>query len=337
MGKKILQNTILFIAILAFVVGFKTIFGEENTLVGVTVIMSVLILMTVDLTKNSWKSFWVLVIVNVLLGFFSYITNYNMWIGIVIDFITIGSIGYFLSYNLNKILIVPFGLQYLFMLYKPVYGRVFAYRIAGLIAGAAFIMIVQLIVHRKKKIEEAPKSDILTFDERDNQYENVKVFGRNFSVQKVRARYAIRVGMITALTIFAVDYFNLENGKWIVYTLFSLTELYSENCKIKSRQRLQGTIIGAVIILVVFMFVKSTALRGLMILLFGYLNSYAENYRDKMICTTISAVASVALVEGTLITVAERLIYVGIGIILALLVNRFVLHTSKESYGTSEE
>lgn len=329
MGKKIWKNTITFFAILFFIVCFKSIFGEENTLVGVTVIMSVLILMTVDLTKNPWKSFWVLLIVNVLLGIFSYITNYNMWLGIIIDFVTIGGIGYFLSYNLNKILIVPFGLQYLFMLYKPVAGKVFAYRIAGLIAGAAFIMIVQFMIHRKKKIEEPPKSDILAFDERENQYENVKIFGRNFRVQKVRARYAIRVGLVTALAVFVVDYFNLDNGKWIVYTLFSLTELYSEKCKIKSKQRLQGTIIGAVIILVVFMVVKSNALRGLTILLFGYLNSYAENYRDKMICTTISAVASVALVEGALVTVIERLVYVGIGIVLALIVDKFVLQTSE--------
>lgn len=333
MGKKIWKNTITFLSILLFVVCFKSIFGEENTLVGVTVIMSVLILMTVDLTKNPWKSFFTLVIVNVLLGIFSHITNYNMYLGLIINFVTIGGIGYFLSYNLNKMLIVPFGLEYLFMLYSPVEGSAFVSRIVALIVGSAIIMITQLIVHKSKSNEEPPESDILTFDESEDEskdeYGNIKILGKSVRLHRVRARYAVRVGLVTTLAIFAVAYFKLDKGRWIIYTLFSLTELYSENCRIKSRQRLQGTIIGAILILLIFMVVKSDALRGFTILLFGYLDSYTKNYRDKMICTTISAVASVALVEGALVTVVERLVYVGIGIVLALIVDKFVLQTSE--------
>ena len=51
MNKKVvLTKTILFIAIVMFVVLFKTVFGDENTLIGVTSITALLMLLERDLT-----------------------------------------------------------------------------------------------------------------------------------------------------------------------------------------------------------------------------------------------------------------------------------------------
>lgn len=77
----------------------------------------------------------------------------------------------------------------------------------------------------------------------------------------MRAEYAMRVGIITAITGFIASilakYYNINEGRWMVYTIFSLTELYSEQCKIRSKQRLQATIIGTIIVLVSLFFKKN--------------------------------------------------------------------------------
>ena len=52
MKKKVISNTIIFLVILLFVKGFEVIFGSNNSLVGVTIIISILVLMQEDLTKN---------------------------------------------------------------------------------------------------------------------------------------------------------------------------------------------------------------------------------------------------------------------------------------------
>ena len=44
MGKKIIGNTLIFVFMMGFIVGFNMIFGSENTLIGVTTITAVLIL-----------------------------------------------------------------------------------------------------------------------------------------------------------------------------------------------------------------------------------------------------------------------------------------------------
>lgn len=72
------------------------------------------------------------------------------------------------------------------------------------------------------------------------------------------------------------------------------------------------------------MFIKNSTLKSLIFLFVGYLNSFAVDYRDMMILVTISAVAPVALTNGSIYAVLNRLLYVFIGLILALIANKLI-------------
>lgn len=333
MSKSIKSNTTIFIIIIAFVKIFEAVFGRGNTLVGVSVIVAAMVFMQEDLTENPVENFMKLLIMNLLLGIFAHISSYNIWIGLILNFAALSAIGYLLSYNLNKVMIVPFGLEYLFMLYAPTSGGDFAKRLLALSFGAVIVMAVQFIVHREKTNAKAEENKP---DEDGDVYSCIKIFGRDYRFHTVRAAYAIRVGFITAITIFAVAFLNLKQGRWVVFTIFSLTEIYSENCRIRSKQRLEGTIVGVLIVALLFMFIKNNTIRGLLVLLGGYLDTYTTNYRDKMICVTVSAVASVSIINGTLITAIERVGYVFIGVILALLVDKLILRQKLGDFGLAE-
>lgn len=323
----------MFIVIVLFVSIFKAIFGDENSLVGVTEIISILVLLTEDLTKKPVKNFIGLVLLSVTLGFCSFIAANNIWLGIFVDFAVLTFIGYVLSTNLTKSLIVPYGLQYLFMLYEPVYGDAFVKRIIALAVSPILIMGINYIVHIKKKKVDMGPDDIVEFEPQDDGYKIIKVFGKDFKVYPIRASYALRVGILTAITgFFMVDIlhrFNIKEGRWMAYTVFSLTELYAENCRIRSKQRLHGTILGVVIVIVLFMFIKNSSLRLLIILAAGYLNPFVTSYRDTMIVTTVSAVASEALTKEAILTSIERVIFVILGIILSLIGNRYIFPAPK--------
>ena len=96
---------------------------------------------------------------------------------------------------------------------------------------------------------------------------------------------------------------------------------------------MQGTIIGSAVVIVAFMFIKNPALRGLIILIAGYLSSFASDYRDVMILATISAIAPLAITNGSVYIALKRIMYVIIGTILALLANRFILRKSQKEHG----
>lgn len=339
--KKVISNivskTILFIGIMIFVLIFKTLFGDENVIVGVTTIIALLMLLGKNLTKNPIKNLAILILLNLALGFGSYIAANNIWIGVVIDFAALSILGYYFTFAMSKGLALPYGLQYLLMLNSPVYGDVFVKRIYALIVGAVVIMISQFIVNAKNKNTFDKKSAIIesSTQEDDRYYKNVNMFSKTFRVHTVRASYAIRVGLLTAITSFIAQYFHLAEGRWMVYTIFSVTEFYSENFKIKAWKRLQGTIIGAIILVVLFMFIKSPTLRGVMILVVGYLNSFAEDYRDLTVLVTIGAIAPLALTNGSVYAALERVIYVIIGIVLASIANTFILKKSEKDTSTT--
>lgn len=329
MVKKIITNTIMFVAIVGFVIGFGKVFGPANNLVGVTVMISMLVLMKEDLTKKPFENFMKLISINVILGLFSHIASGNMWLGLILNFLTLATIGYFLSFNLNKSIIVPFGLKYLFMLYTPVSGPDYMMRMLGLIVGAALVMLVQFIIHSKtkdsKKIE-FKESELIEFEKEEDPYKEIVIFGKIFKYHPIRAAYAIRIGLLTALTAFISDLFNLNQGRWIVYTVFAITELYSEHCKIRSKQRFQGTVIGALIILTLFIFIKDNMFRSLIVLAAGYADTYTNNYRDQMVCVTVSVMASTSIANGTIITALERIGFVFLGVILALAANNLIFN-----------
>ena len=320
----------MFGTILLFVKVFERIFGSNNNLVAVTVIISILVLMQEDLTKDFAKNLTRLFLINIILGVFSYLAILNIWTRFIVNFIALSGIGYFLSANMNKVIIVPFGLQYLFMLYTPVTGIDYTKRLLCLGVGSVLIMAVQFLIHRKNDRAKVEKRERNQYD----TFEYIQLFEK-YKINKVRAAYAFRIGLLTAIAAFIVSYFELQQGRWIVYTIFSLTELYSENCKIRSKQRLQGTIIGAIIILILFMFIKDNTIRGLIVLVGGYLDSYTTNYRDKMICVTMSVVATVSLVNGTLITALERVFYVLLGIILAVIADKLIFNKKLADFEAS--
>ena len=128
MRKKIITNTIIFVSIILFVTIFKSLFGEGNTLVGVTIITTALTFMEKDLTA----------------------AIQNIWIGILVNFLALFIIGYLFSYNLKRSLVVPFGLQYFFMLFYPAEGEVLFNRFLSLIFGSVFIMLIQFIFNKDK-------------------------------------------------------------------------------------------------------------------------------------------------------------------------------------------
>ena len=68
MKNKIISNTIMFIVILLFVNLFGRIFGASNNLVGVTILVSILVLMQEDLTKNLYNNFIKLLFINLISG-----------------------------------------------------------------------------------------------------------------------------------------------------------------------------------------------------------------------------------------------------------------------------
>ncbi len=149
--KTIINNTFTFAIVMFFVITFKLIFGEENTLIGVTTITATLMFLERDFTGSPLKNTLKFIGINLLIGMgTSLIVASNMWLGLIINFIVVFIFSYIFTYNLRQPLYVPFGLQYLFLLTTPVPTDRLDIRLLALIFGALIIMLVQLLFNKNK-------------------------------------------------------------------------------------------------------------------------------------------------------------------------------------------
>ncbi|MFS0784673.1 hypothetical protein [Bacillus sp. 1P06AnD] len=150
MKKLIISKSIMFIIIVLFVTAFQSLFGKENTLIGVTTVIALLMYLERDLTVHPWKSLLGLLSINVSQGIMGYVSTLGLWIGIPMNFLAMFIVGYFFSYNLKKPLYVAFGLQYLFILTTPVVLGELPNRLLSLTVGALIILGTQLFANRNK-------------------------------------------------------------------------------------------------------------------------------------------------------------------------------------------
>ena len=484
MKKLIISKTLLFLFIVLFISGFTSVFGKENSLIGVAIIIAMLTYLERDLTVHPWRNFFILLGINLLQGIFGHISAMNLWLGIPLNFIAMFCVGYFFTYSVKKSLYIIFGFQYLFILTTPIPTSDLPLRLLALAPGAAMVMIVQLIANKEKlsrtgrkhlhtirnqliekldsisnghnsaecnqsietSIKELrkiiffrrykgyflsnegrlmlkisaclEKMNMLLnrFEEVENQeevitackhdLENVKRFIDkeqlnsdmfhvlqiikakknssmymcelaesfellfdlleevnvtekkelkrtenigdiplrfkksyqhfiNFNRNSVRFTYAMRLAIMITVAAFIVAYFELEQGRWLLYTIFSVTQPYSEYAKARFSARIQATLIGVVIFVVLFSIFTDTTSRSLVVLFFGYLNSYAVQYRNVIITVTVSALGSAALLSDPNIVTVERVIYVIAGVVLGMIANRFIFpHSIQEGTAT---
>ena len=127
------MKTVTFIAIIALILAFKLIFGEKNTLIGVTTVTATLMFLERDLSLSPIRNTIKLILINLLIGISSYLVISNMYLGVIINFFTLFLISYNFCYNLRNPLYLPFTLQYLFLLSNPVYNQDLLIRIAALV------------------------------------------------------------------------------------------------------------------------------------------------------------------------------------------------------------
>ncbi len=476
MNKKlVISKTILFVVIVAFIIAFKTIFGDENTLIGVTTVTALLMLLERDLTLSPVKSTFKLIGLNVFIGIAAMLANINVWVAIPVNFITIFILSYSLCYNLKKPIYLPFSLQYLFILVNPVGWDKIPMRFLSLIVGAVIIMAAQLIVNRNNvlkkgnvllakacdgmieklklarlgevdnNLDNAIKQDLNSFRkiiynkreenfylteeskiklnisvalekiyillekleyESDNEKlldelaisltkvkqclqnersiedtlketvnlyeenhtedivaleiinnivfiyecledineldekhynlikrieeipENFKqsyVNKRNFKLKSAKFSYAVRVAVGITIGGFIMDYFHLTEGRWIMFTVLSLVNPLYEVSKEKTKDRIIATIIGAFILEILFGIFGGVSERTIILMLAGYIGSYMTKYRYNMICVTVSAIGAASILGNTDVMIQYRILFVIIGAIIAISINKIVM------------
>ena len=184
------------------------------------------------------------------------------------------------------------------------------------------IYIDSLVVEiNKLKFEDIKKTNVLDMPE---SYKWINIAKETLNKNALKFSYALKLSITLSIAMFFVDFYNLEEGRWLIYTMFSLIQPYFEDSRMRLRYRIEGTLIGVIIVILAFLVIKDEAMRGLIVLFAGYLNPFAKHYRVLMIIVTVSVLADIGASGGILGFSLSRVFFIIIGAIFAFFACKYI-------------
>lgn len=145
-------------------------------------------------------------------------------------------------------------------------------------------------------------------------------------VSPVRVTYALRVSCLLTLCTLAVQLLQLPHGKWLLFTVASVSLPYADDVGAKAGKRLIATLIGGVCSVVVYSLIPTAGGRTAVMMISGYLSFYFSDYSATFACSTVGALGGAVFMGefgwgpvGRMLLI--RLGYIGAGILVALAAN----------------
>lgn len=147
-----------------------------------------------------------------------------------------------------------------------------------------------------------------------------------FDFSPVRAVYSLRTALLLAFATMLVLSFSLPHGKWLLFTLASVSLPYADDVPSKMKKRLSATLIGGIFSVLLYSLIPSPTGRTVIMMLSGYVSFYFTDYRETFACSTIGALGGAVFLNSFGFHAVSsifliRLGYILIGILAAYLVN----------------
>ncbi|TYC84177.1 FUSC family protein [Acetobacterium wieringae] len=181
-------------------------------------------------------------------------------------------------------------------------------------------------LNKMKKSDQINKKEITKNEQRTNNFKSTKKFKVKLSIDPLSRSYAFRLAFAISVFAFIVNYFNLQHGNWILFTISSLTYPFYEISRQRTGKRIFGTIIGGIIVIILFSFLQLRDAGIIVMVITLFLTIFfMDNYTYSMIFSTITAISSFVLVENSTNLSLDRIIYVIIGGACAVLLSKLVL------------
>lgn len=156
-----------------------------------------------------------------------------------------------------------------------------------------------------------------------------------FGYSEVRMNYALRVAFLIALFTLLTQLLQLTYGKWLLFTLASVSLPYTDDIKPKARKRLIATIVGCTISVIAYTLLPASGARTGIMMASGFMSFFFADYVGTYAMSTIGALGGAVFISAfTLNDITQiamiRISYIIIGIVIAWLFNCILFPYSRK-------
>lgn len=142
----------------------------------------------------------------------------------------------------------------------------------------------------------------------------------------LRTVYAVRVALLLSIATLAVQLLGLAHGKWLLFTIASVSLPYADDVPLKMKKRFLATMAGCLFSLVLYGLIPSAAGRTVIMMLSGYLSFYFRDYIQTFACSTVGALGAAVFMnafgfQAVSTFILIRAAYIVAGVIIAYAAN----------------
>lgn len=148
----------------------------------------------------------------------------------------------------------------------------------------------------------------------------------DFNKNSVRFIFAFRTAILISVSYFVIECLHLELGKWVMFTIASVSQPYNDTVWGRAKGRIFGTLVGVIIYLPLSYIVTSVEYRIIIIAIAVYFMISFKKYSYGMSMLTVLFLGVVTINIPNIFSFAEdRVLFVALGVVIVLLGNRFIL------------
>lgn len=156
-----------------------------------------------------------------------------------------------------------------------------------------------------------------------------------FGYSEVRINYALRVAFLITVFTLLTQQLHLTYGKWLLFTLASVSLPYTDDIKAKARKRLIATLVGCVISVIAYTLLPASSARTGIMMASGFMSFFFADYVGTYAMSTIGALGGAVFISYfTLADITQialiRILYIVIGIVIAWLFNCILFPYSRK-------
>lgn len=221
---------------MAFVITYSKFFGNDNSIVGVVVLLFVLVFRNIDLSIKTSHALPSLIAIFAVLSIGPRLSNSsNIYVELLVNSLCIFLLMFLGCHNEKMCNHSTLVLGYLLLYGYDVSGHVYVKRLEALIIGSLITGIIYFKNHRKKTHEL-----------------NFLSFFEEFDINSRRTKWQLSITFAISSILFIARMINLPRPMWAGIAVMSIITPFPKGKKQKVKERILGNIFGALLVFIIY-------------------------------------------------------------------------------------
>lgn len=221
--------TVMFCTV--FVTIYGQLFGGENSIVGVVVLLAVLVFRNVDLGFHAGESMGVMMGIFAVLAAGPHAANLvGPAAAALIHFVCIFCLSFFGCHNVIMSNHSTLVLSYLMLYGYDVSGQAYRMRLLGLLCGGIWVSLM-LFRKQRKRVFRRRLADLF----------------REFRLQSTRSRWQLGLALLIPAVLLIGEGLGFQRSMWIGFAAMSVYQPFEKDLKKRALHRFLGTLLGCLV------------------------------------------------------------------------------------------